>query len=97
MTTLWEMAETIRAEERAKKTVAQAPRVDPSKSRHHPRDYHGMERIIDIRTRERLAYWCKSLGATPSQLYRAVAHVGQEPSAIRRFLIARLSPGRLRA
>jgi hypothetical protein len=90
MSTLWEMAEAIRAEDmqlhdtiRTKTTIAR-----PSTA---------SERPIDLRERAQLESWCKALGATQMQLYRAVAHVGPSPSAVRRFLSARFLRTRLRA
>jgi hypothetical protein len=90
MSTLWEMADTIRAEEaqmqntiRAKSLIACALIAD--------------ERPIDLRDRTQLEVWCKKLGTTQMQLYRAVAHVGPSPSAVRRFLSARFLRTRLRA
>jgi hypothetical protein len=90
MTTLWEMAATIRAEERAE-----------SSSRAQPIALHvarrDLERPIDLRERRHMEYWCKSLGATRMQLYRAIAHVGPAPSAVRNFLRSRFLPGKMRA
>jgi hypothetical protein len=90
MSTIWEMADTIRAEEaqvhstiRAKTLLACAVVAD--------------ERPIDLRERAHLEFWCKALGATQMQLYRAVAHVGPSPSAVRRFLSSRFLRTRLRA
>ena len=91
MTTLWEMAATIRAEE----AQAQNPiRVKPLATPIVGRD---LERPIDLRERRHMDYWCKSLGATRMQLYRAVAHVGPSPSAVRRFLSARFLPAKIHA
>jgi hypothetical protein len=90
MSTIWEMADTIRAEDaqvqnaiRARTMLACAAVAN--------------ERPIDLRERTHLEYWCKALGATQMQLYRAVAHVGPSPSAVRRFLSARFLRTRLRA
>jgi hypothetical protein len=90
MSTIWEMADTIRAEEaqlhntiRAKTMIACALIAG--------------ERPIDLRERTQLESWCKALGTTQMQLYRAVAHVGPSPSAVRRFLSARFLRTRLRA
>ena len=90
MSTLLEMADTIRAEEaqmhnriRAKATIACALIAG--------------ERPIDLREREQRESWCRALGATPMQLYRAVAHVGPSPSAVRHFLSARFLRTRRRA
>jgi Protein of unknown function (DUF3606) len=90
MSTIWEMADTVRAEEaqvqntiRARTMIACAAIAN--------------ERPIDLRERTHLEYWCKALGATQMQLHRAVAHVGPSPSAIRRFLSARFLSTRLRA
>jgi uncharacterized protein DUF3606 len=97
MSTLWEMAETIRAEEMMQ---AQKPTSDVLSRGARPtrsRDYRGTEQSIDVRSRDRLDYWCKLLGTTPSQLYSAVAQVGQNPSVIRRFLVSRLAPTKMRA
>ena len=90
MSTIWEMADAIRAEEaqrhntiRAKTLIACAAMAN--------------ERPIDLRERAHMEFWCKSLGATQMELYRAVAHVGPSPSAVRRFLSARFLRTRLRA
>lgn len=88
MTTLWEMAATIRAEEaQAKDSIREQSRIASRE----------LERPIDLRELGHMEYWCKSLGATRMQLYRAVAHVGPTPSAVRSFLRARFVPGKLSA
>jgi hypothetical protein len=82
MSTLWEMADTIRAEEaQAQNTIRATTLLACALS--------ASERPIDLRERAQMEFWCKSLGATQMQLYRAVAHVGPSPSAVRRFLSAR--------
>jgi len=85
------MAATIRAEEaqalgelRAQQDAARAAGRNP-------------EPPIDLGERRHMEFWCKSLGATRMQLYRAVAHVGPSPSAVRHFLRARFVPGKMRA
>ncbi|MDR3386065.1 MAG: DUF3606 domain-containing protein [Rudaea sp.] len=81
MTTLWEMAATIRAEDAQVQNSIRAKTLA-----------HGLspgERPIDLRERAHMDFWCRSLGTTQMQLYRAVAHVGPSPSAVRRFLSAR--------
>lgn len=96
MTTLWEMAATVRAEE---VQVQESTRVAPCAPHVIRRDVvrGNSERPIDLRERGHMDYWCKSLGATRMQLYRAVAHVGPCPSAVRRFLSARFLPGKIHA
>jgi hypothetical protein len=91
MTTLWEMAATIRAEEAAPDAIRVKPEPTSARTR------GGLQKSIDLREHDRMEYWCKSLGATHLQLYRAVAHVGPDPSAVRRFLTARFLPGNVRA
>jgi hypothetical protein len=94
MTTIWEMAETVRAEEGAAlRTIRMKPAID-----HDAGDeLAAAERPIDLRESERMEYWCKSLGATRMQLFRAVAHVGPDPTAVRRFLTTRFFPEHVRA
>jgi hypothetical protein len=91
MTTLWEMAATIRAEEAPVPGKLQAKQDGACAA---GRD---LEKPIDLRERRHMDFWCKSLGATRMQLYRAVAHVGPSPSAVRHFLRARFMPGKMRA
>jgi Protein of unknown function (DUF3606) len=82
MSTLWEMAAAMRADEAQTQNAIRAKTlIDCTLS--------AGERPIDLRERAHMTYWCKSLGTTQMQLYRAVAHVGPNPSAVRRFLSAR--------
>ncbi len=90
MTTLWEMAATIRAEEAQKANTIRAKTLMSSV-------LNPGEPPIDLRERGHMDFWCKSLGATQMQLYRAVAHVGPSPSAVRRFLSARFLRTKMRA
>ncbi len=90
MTTLWEMAATVRAEEAQQRNTIRAKTMMAS-------TLNTDEKPIDLRERGHLDFWCKSLGTTQMQLYRAVAHVGPSPSAVRRFLSARFLRTRLHA
>jgi hypothetical protein len=92
MTTLWEMAATIRAEEAQRQNTTRAKTMIACA-------LLAGERPIDLRDRVHVEHWCKTLGTTQMQLYRAVAHVGPVPSAVRCFLSARFlrQPQRLRA
>jgi len=90
MSTIWEMADTIRAEEaQARNTIRANTMIVCA--------LMAGERPIDVRDRAQLELWCRKLGTTQMQLYRAVAHVGPGPSAVRRFLSARFLHTRLRA
>jgi hypothetical protein len=73
MSTLWEMAATIRDD-------APAPRDGDVETR----GKHAA--IVDLNAPGRLDYWCRLLGTTPLRLYCAVDEVGPDPTAIRRFL-----------
>ena len=90
MTTLWEMAATVRAEDAATQNSLRAKAMIE-------RALSAGERPMDLRERRHMDFWCKSLGATQMQLYRAVAHVGPNPSAVRRFLSARFLRTKMRA
>ena len=90
MSTILEMADTIRAEEAQVQNTIRASTMIACAA-------IANERPIDLRERAHLEYWCKSLGATQMQLYRAIAHVGPNPSAVRRFLSARFLRSRLPA
>jgi len=90
MSTLWEMADTIRAEEAQSHNTIRAETMIACA-------LIAGEGPIDLRDRARLDYWCKKLGATQMQLHRAVAHVGPNPAAVRRFLTARFLRTRLSA
>ncbi len=90
MSTIWEMADAIRAEEAQAHNAIRAETMLACATLAN-------ERPIDLRERAHLEFWCKTLGATQMQLYRAVAHVGPSPSAVRRFLSARFLHTRLRA
>jgi len=83
MCTLWEMAATIRAEEAQKQTAICVNSTPLRVIAKNP----DIAPAIDLR--ESMDYWCESLGATRRQIYRAVAHVGPDPSAIQRFLKSR--------
>jgi hypothetical protein len=74
MSTLWEMAATVRAEGRCNDSSAA-----PAESRRYAA-------IVDLQAPGRIDYWCKVLGTTPLRLYCAVDEVGPDPTAIRRFL-----------
>ena len=77
MSTIWEMAAIVRAEEaRAAQADKPQPRT-PSVSIEAPADR---------------AYWCKYFGTTPMNLCCAIESVGREPTALRRFLESRLRP-----
>jgi Protein of unknown function (DUF3606) len=89
MTTLWEMAATVRAEEAQKHDSIRSKALVGASNAGEPQ--------IDLRERGHMDFWCKSLGATQMQLYRAVAHVGPSPSAVRRFLSARFLRSKMRA
>src|ERR1700747_1866604 len=73
MSTLWEMAATLRAEA----DVAVVPRVET-----RPRQ----AALVDIAVPGRVEYWCRLLGTTPLRLCCAVEEVGDDPTAVRRFL-----------
>lgn len=74
MSTIWEMAATIRAER-------SAVQVTP--------DVRRQAAHIDVAAPARLDYWCRLLGTTPLQLCYAVDAVGADPTAVRRFLSRR--------
>ena len=90
MTTLWEMAATVRAEEAQKNNSIREKTLMASV-------LNAGEPPIDLRERRHMDFWCKSLGATQMQLYRAVAHVGPSPSDVRRFLSARFLRAKMSA
>ena len=77
MSTIWEMAATIRAERNASGAVQVTPEV------------RRQEAHIDVAAPARLDYWCRLLGTTPLQLCYAVDAVGADPTAVRRFLTRR--------
>ena len=79
MSTLWEMAASMR-EEMASGTV----RAAPVQTRRHA--------SVDLNAPGRMDYWCKVLGTTPLRLYCAVDEVGSDPTAIRRFLTRSAAP-----
>ena len=82
MSTIWEMAAIIRAEE------ALAGKPAPAQ---------GGERrgLVDVEAPGEAAYWCRCFGTTPMRLCSAIARVGREPAALRRFF--RLPQARRRA
>jgi hypothetical protein len=90
MSTIWEMADTVRAEEAQLENTIRANTMIACA-------LVAGERPIDVRDRAQLELWCRRLGTTRMQLYRAVAHVGPSPSAVRRFLSARFLRTRLHA
>lgn len=71
MSTLWEMAAALRAE-----TAGLAP----------PRDTRRQAAAVDLVAPGRVEYWCRLLGTTPMRLCCAVEEVGDDPTAVRRFL-----------
>lgn len=73
MSTLWEMATTIR-EERPVRFARSAQ----ARSR--------QAAVVDLDEPSRIDYWCRLLGTTPWRLCCAIDHVGTDPTAIRRFL-----------
>lgn len=84
MSTLWEMAAALRSE-----AAATAPR-----------EIRRQAALIDLAAPGRVAYWCRLLGTTPMRLCCAVEEVGDDPTAVRRFLARhpgagthRLAPG----
>ncbi|HZP67766.1 MAG TPA: DUF3606 domain-containing protein [Rudaea sp.] len=82
MSTLWEMAETIRAEEaRARGEAAPAPQPSAKET---ARGEKRKSAFVDLRGH--IDYWCKMLGTTRLQLCRAVAEVGDDPGTVRKFL-----------
>jgi Protein of unknown function (DUF3606) len=84
MSTLWEMATTIREE----KSVRFA-RPAPARN--------GQAAVVDLDEPSRLDYWCRLLGTTPWRLCCAIDHVGTDPTAIRRFLGKQPTPNPVRA
>lgn len=81
MSTIWEMAAIIRAEEaRAQTPVAKEREVRVA---------------ISVEAPGEVAYWCKQLGTTPMRLFCAIDQVGREPTALRRFLRTRAGVRRL--
>lgn len=74
MSTLWEMATTIRAERPER--VARAAALVPQRK----------AAFVDLDEPARIDYWCRLLGTTPWRLCCAIDHVGNDPTAIRRYL-----------
>ena len=72
MSTLWEMAASLRAEANG---VA-IPRIERRRQ----------AALIDLAVPGRVEYWCRLLGTTPLRLCCAVEEVGGDPTAVRRFL-----------
>lgn len=86
MSTIWEMAAIIRAEEEQA-----AQRDNPLRRPESP------VRGVSVEAPGDVAYWCKYFGTTPMNLCCAIDSVGSEPSVLRRFLDARAhSRGRAR-
>jgi len=79
MSTLWEMAASVREESQVGNVP---PAVEPRRR----------AAIVDLNAPGRMDYWCKVLGTTPLRLYCAVDEVGSDPTAIRRFLTRSASP-----
>ncbi|HEY2397013.1 MAG TPA: DUF3606 domain-containing protein [Rudaea sp.] len=79
MSTLWEMAASMR-EEMPTGNVGSAPVQMRRRA------------IVDLNAPGQMEYWCKVLGTTPLRLYCAVDEVGSDPTAIRRFLMRSASP-----
>jgi hypothetical protein len=79
MSTLWEMAASMR-EEMPDGSLRPAPVETRRRA------------IVDLNAPGRMDYWCKVLGTTPLRLYCAVDEVGSDPTAIRRFLTRSASP-----
>ncbi len=77
MSTLWEMAATLRAE------AADAA----------PREIRRQAALIDLAAPGRVEYWCRLLGTTPMRLCCAVEEVGDDPTVVRRFLARHRSTG----
>ena len=77
MSTIWEMAGTIRAEEE------RALRACPTKSG------NGRGVRVEIGPPEALEFWCRFLGTTPMDLCCAIEEVGDDPTLVRRFLATR--------
>ena len=73
MSTLWEMAATLRAETNG----AVVPRIETRQRK---------AASIDLTAPGRVEYWCRLLGTTPLRLCCAVEEVGDDPTAVRRFL-----------
>ena len=71
MSTLWEMAAALRAENAV---------VTP------PRDSRRQAAAVDLVAPGEVEYWCRLLGTTPMRLCCAVEEVGDDPTAVRRFL-----------
>lgn len=80
MSTIWEMAAIIRAEEargREPRPVATSLRAAD------------MRVAVSVDAPGDVAYWCKFFGTTPMNLCCAIEQVGREPGALRRFLASR--------
>ena len=75
MSTLWEMATSIRDDRRERITRSNAPNFVPRQAAN-----------VDLQQPDRIDYWCRLLGTTPWRLCCAVDHVGTDPTAIRRYL-----------
>lgn len=76
MSTIWEMAAIIRAEEQHG--------IDNA-----PRRIHRGNFGVDIDAPGRIEYWCRYFGTTPMHLCCAIDKVGREPAALRRYLSSR--------
>jgi hypothetical protein len=75
MSTLWEMAATIRED-----ASADTGRTMDAES------HRRRAAIVDLDGPGCMEYWCKLLGTTPLRLYCALDEVGSDPKAIQRFL-----------
>jgi hypothetical protein len=82
MSTIWEMAAIIRAEE---ERAAQAQAALRNSAPQRPAPVRG----VSVEAPGDVAYWCKYFGTTPMHLCCAIDSVGSEPSVLRRFLDAR--------
>jgi hypothetical protein len=83
MSTIWEMAAIIRAEEE-RAEEARAALHNSATQRPAP-----PVRGVSVEAPGDVAYWCKYFGTTPMNLCCAIDSVGSEPSVLRRFLDAR--------
>ena len=82
MSTLWEMASSLREERDTPRSIAR--RRAPQAA------------TVEIGEPGRVDYWCRLLGTTPWRLCCAIDEVGTDPTAIRRFLQSARAPRVLR-
>ncbi|HEX6832948.1 MAG TPA: DUF3606 domain-containing protein [Rudaea sp.] len=80
MSTLWEMATSIREE--------RSGLARPSSARARPRQ----AAVVELDEPARVDYWCRLLGTTPWRLCCAIESVGTDPTAIRRYLGRQSAP-----